>query len=283
MQNNDFCVFILSHGRPDNVRTYRTLQRLNYTGKLFIIVDNEDTTADKYIATFGKDKVIIFDKKAMADSIDEGNNFDNRKVIVHARNVCFEIAKKMGITYFIQLDDDYDGFYYRMVVGDDTTDKSVKDMGNLFDIFLDYYKSTNALSIAFAQGGDYIGGNVSGKADEIHKRKCMNSFFCSTKKEFRFVGSINEDVNTYTLLGSRGNLFLTIPLIALKQAATQSQSGGMSDIYKDLGTYIKSFTTILMHPSSVIVGLMQCKFPRLHHKIKWKNTVPVIIEEKYKK
>ncbi|GCZ20856.1 TPA: hypothetical protein N6771_000356 [Escherichia coli] len=41
---DDFCAFILTHGRPDKVLTYRTLRRAGYTGKIFIVVDDEDKT-----------------------------------------------------------------------------------------------------------------------------------------------------------------------------------------------------------------------------------------------
>ncbi|EFC6976332.1 hypothetical protein DFZ72_21860 [Escherichia coli] len=37
---DDFCAFILTHGRPDKVLTYRTLRRAGYTGKIFIVVDD---------------------------------------------------------------------------------------------------------------------------------------------------------------------------------------------------------------------------------------------------
>ena len=103
--DNNFAVFILTHGRPDNVKTYATLNKSGYTGEIYFIVDNEDKTIDKYIKNFGEHRVKVFDKKAMADKTDEGNNFDNRKVIIHARNACFYIAKELGIKYFIQLDD----------------------------------------------------------------------------------------------------------------------------------------------------------------------------------
>ena len=110
----------------------------------------------------------------------------------------------------------------------------------------------------------------------------MNSFFCSTDKPFNFVGSINEDVNTYTTLAARGNLFLTIPVIAIVQKDSQTQKQGMADSYKN-GTYIKSYTTVLMQPSSVKVSMMNAKHKRIHHSIKWVNTTPMIIDEKYKK
>ena len=283
MENKDFAVFILTHGRPDNVKTINTLNRCGYTGKVFFIVDNEDKSVDQYIANFGSDKVIVFDKKAMADAIDEGNNFDERRTITHARNFCFEAAKQVGVKYFIQLDDDYVAFEYRHAnkEGTELMGRCILNIDKIINLYLDFYKSTGFKSIAFAQGGDFIGGLHGGMVGKL-KRKSMNSFFCSTDRPFQFVGAMNEDVNTYTTLGSRGVLFGTIPSVSLNQAATQSQSGGITDMYLKYGTYCKSFTTVIMQPSSVTVKMMQTKYTRLHHSIKWNNTVPCIISENHK-
>ncbi len=91
-------------------------------------------------------------------------------------------------------------------------------------MFLNYYKSYRFNSIAFAQGGDFIGGIDNGKETyRFNKRKCMNTFICSTERPFEFVGAMNEDVNTYCTKGSRGELFLTIPFASITQTATQSQ------------------------------------------------------------
>jgi hypothetical protein len=111
----------------------------------------------------------------------------------------------------------------------------------------------------------------------------MNSFICSTDRPFNFVGSINEDVNTYTTLASRGDIFFTFTNLQLDQKDTQSQGGGMTDAYKLSGTYIKSFTSVIMQPSSVKVSMMNSNNPRLHHQVKWINTTPMIINNKYKK
>ncbi len=283
MENKDFAVFILTHGRPDNVKTINTLNRCGYTGKVFFIVDNEDKSVDQYIANFGSDKVIVFDKKAMADAIDEGNNFDERRTITHARNFCFEAAKQVGVKYFIQLDDDYVAFEYRHAnkEGTELMGRCILNIDKIINLYLDFYKSTGFKSIAFAQGGDFIGGLHGGMVGKL-KRKSMNSFFCSTDRPFQFVGAMNEDVNTYTTLGSRGVLFGMIPSVSLNQAATQSQSGGITDMYLKYGTYCKSFTTVMMQPSSVTVKMMQTKYTRLHHSIKWNNTVPCIISENHK-
>ena len=286
MENKDFCVFILTHGRPDNVITLKTLEKAGYTGKLFLVVDNEDKTLPKYIKNFGSEKVKVFDKKYYADNVDEGNNFDERRTITHARNACFDIAESLGITYFVELDDDYTSFEWRYESKDGLKllVHKITNFNYVINRYLAYFKDTNFMSIAFAQGGDFIGGvnNPYVKKRPL-MRKCMNSFICSTKRRFQFVGAMNEDVNTYTTLGSRGNLFGTIPMISLVQKQTQQQKGGISDMYLRYGTYCKGFTSTMMHPSGVKVSMMQADNPRLHHSIKWVNTVPMIISEQYKK
>lgn len=273
---NKLGVFILSHGRPNNIKTYKLLRARGYTGDVYFILDNEDKTIDEYKSLFGEKFVIVFDKKKYADMVDEGSNFDNRKVILHARNACFDIAEQLGYTYFIQLDDDYYSLGFRYLEGE----KKINKLDKVFEIVLNYYINTPRItSIAFSQGGDHIGGFSGIKL----KRKAMNSFICSTKRRFTFVGSLNEDVNTYTTLGSRGELFFTFTNINLSQGDTQKSGGGMTEAYELNGTYIKSFHTILMHPSGAKIKMMNSKFPRIHHSISWKNTTPMIIDEKYKK
>jgi hypothetical protein len=60
MENN-FAVFILTHGRPDNVKTYTTLRKCGYTGKVYFIVDNEDKHIEAYQKNYGIEYVKIFD------------------------------------------------------------------------------------------------------------------------------------------------------------------------------------------------------------------------------
>ncbi len=282
INNKDFAVFILTHGRPDNVLTFHTIRRMGYTGDIYIIIDNEDKSANRYYELYG-DKVVMFDKAAIAETFDEGDNFQDRRAVVYARNACFDIARKLGVTYFLELDDDYREFKYRINSQmnhpvDHFTVKKRLDF--IFDAILDYYKSINAKSIATLQGGDFFGGVEGfGKA----KRKCMNTFFCSVDRPFKFVGRINEDVNTYVWFQSLGNLFMSIPFIQIDQMQTQNNSGGMTDLYLDAGTYIKSFYSVMYSPSCVKVAMMGEKHRRLHHSVNWECAVPCIIPETYRK
>lgn len=283
--NEDFAAFILTHGRPNKVITYKVLRDCGYTGKIYLIIDNEDKTADQYYANYGE-QVIMFDKLAVAQRIDEGDNFNDRRSIIYARNESFEIAKKLGLRYFIELDDDYTGFWYRM---DDQfrsiiAINGIKNLDKIFSYLLEFYAAIPAKSIAMAQGGDFIGG-LKNKIDAsiTQRRKAMNTFICSPDRYFQFVSRMNEDVSTYTSYQSRGNLFMTIPFVSMQQLPTQSNSGGETEMYLKYGTYVKSFYTVMYQPSSVKIAMMNSRHPRIHHQIRWVNTVPYIIPEYFRK
>jgi len=284
MENKDFTVFIISNNRPNKVYTDTMLKKYNYTGTSYIVLDDEDKSVDQYITKFGVDRIKIFNKKEIADKTDEGNNFDNRRTTTHARNACFDIAEELGYKYFLVLDDDYTVFRYRYI-DKYITKGYVNNLDNLFLQTFKFYKNNKLISIAFAQGGDFIGGESCGllKNYIYNGRKCMNSFFCSTERRFWFLGQLNEDVNTYVTYGNKGGLFLTIPFVGLEQKATQLTNGGMTDAYLKYGTYVKSFTTVMMQPSSVFVAMMGFTKNRLHHRVIQKNTVPMIVKEMYKK
>lgn len=286
----NFCAFIISHGRPNKVRTYDALNKFGYTGPKYIVIDNLDKKSEDYYSKYG-DEILMFDKPEIAKKVDNGDNFNNLRTTTHARNACFELAKHLGYEFFIVLDDDYGSFRYRFINDTWITNSiapngySVNDLDGLFEVLLNFYTSINVKSISMAQGGDFIGGEGCGMIQSYFNlsRKCMNSFICSINRPFNFFSRLNEDVNTYLDLGSKGDLFLTIPFTGLEQEQTQKTGGGMTDAYLDGGTFVKSFYTVMYCPSFCKVSLMGVSKKRLHHSINWENAVPRIIEEKYKK
>ena len=221
----------------------------------------------------------------MDKNLDIGDNFKELRGVTYARNAVFDIAKKLGFKFFIALDDDYTSFAYRF---DKVYNYCHKPMHNLDDVLgsmLQFYIVSGATSLAMAQGGDFIGGKEGSPwANAVQlTRKCMNSFICSTDRPFKFVGRINEDVSTYVLLGSVGLLFFSLMQIGLNQHTTQENQGGLTEIYLDLGTYVKSFYTVMYHPSSVKIRCLFTANRRIHHRICWNNTAPKIVSETYKR
>ena len=281
MKIDDFAVFILTHGRPDRIHTLKTLEKQGYTGDWYLIIDNEDKMADEYYKNYG-DKVIMFDKKAISLTFDTADLSDDRRAIVYARNACFQIAKELGIKYFVEFDDDYTSFNLRYPKEGKLVARMLENLDDIFEMMLDFLEDTQALTVCFSQGGDHIGG-LTGRWKKGLIRKVMNSFFCRTDRPFQFLGRVNEDVNTYTYLGSKGELMLTTTDLMLVQLQTQSNQGGMTDLYLDSGTYLKSFYTVMYMPSAVEIREMGTANRRLHHHVKWNNCVPVILNERYKK
>ena len=279
---DDFCVFILTHGRANNMITMDTLKKCGYTGKCYIVIDNEDDQEAEYKKIYG-DKVIVFDKLAESKKFDTMDTQKNRNTIVYARNACFSIARQVGVRYFCELDDDYKAFHFRWVEGGKLKYKVVEDMDAVFSAYLEFLISSHADTVALAQGGDFIGGANGMNVKKRVLRKAMNSFICDVENPFTFIGRINEDVNTYTRLGSVGKLFLTATDCSLVQVQTQAGSGGMTGVYLDSGTYVKSFYTVMAMPSCVKIGTMGSSHKRMHHSIDWQHCVPKIINERWKK
>jgi hypothetical protein len=280
---NNFAVFILTHGRPNRVLTLDTLKKCNYTGKWYLVIDNEDNKANEYYEKYGKDKVLMFDKLAISKTFDTCDTFDDRRTIVYARNVCFKLAKELGIDYFLELDDDYTEFRFRVEKDGMLRTIYCRHIDEVFEAMLDFLDIPSISTVALAQTGDFIGGTESNVFKQKLCRKAMNSFFCKTNKPFTFIGRINEDVNTYVNLGTKGELLFTVAECSLDQLATQSNKGGMTDVYLDSGTYVKSIYSVITNPSCVKIGLMGQSNKRIHHKILWNYCLPKIISEKYKK
>jgi hypothetical protein len=279
MKLEDFIVFIGTHGRPNNVYTYKTIRDQGYTGDICLLIDNEDQSIEQYKKHFPDNEIYVFDKQKVADEIDVADNFPDKRSTVYFRTASFEIAKKLGKKGFVQLDDDYLKFYFKVVKDNKLKSILVQNLNNVFLYYIKFLENTNVLSIAMAQGGDYCGGMGNTYITHGFKRKAMNSFFCLTDRPFKFCSKLNEDVNTYLELQRTGAIFLTNPIVSLIQVQTQLTDEGMSTIYREQGTYVKSFYSVIYYPSAARCSR---RFNRIHHTITWDNVCPVIIRERIK-
>ena len=76
--------------------------------------------------------------------------------------------------------------------------------------------------------------------------------------------------------------------LKLVQKQTQQNGGGMTEVYLDSGTYVKSSYSLLYAPSCVKIFLLKDgrgikDRRRLHHKVNWNAAVPCIVRESVKK
>ncbi len=280
---DDFAVMLLTHGRADNVKTIRALEEGGYTGKVFIVIDDEDRQAEEYQKRYG-DKVRIFCKSEWADRIDDGDNSGDTRAVVYARAACVDIARQEGISWIVQLDDDYTAFYYKNDNDNRYCSKKIRRLDAVWSAMLDFAERANVACLAMSQEGDHIGGPNSNYNKTVRtKRKAMNSMFMRVDPPVSFVGKVNEDATMATLESLRGRLILTLMGLSLSQGVTQQNKGGLTDIYKDQGTYIKSMYSVLYAPACVKVKNMVVGEKRLHHIVDYDRCCPKIIREKHRK
>jgi len=280
---DNFAVLILSHGRPDNVLTYDSLRSAGFSGRVVIVVDDLDPTVPEYRKRYG-DEVFVFDKQATADETDLGDNFGGLSTVLIARNACYKIAEEIGVQYFMVLDDDYSEFHYRYGADNKYWARRIFQLDTVIGSMLEFVKTAPVSCLCMLQGGDYIGGAENRYSKSITLiRKAMNSFLCNTERPVEFLGRMNDDVNTYVVRGNTGALMMSTTQVSLNQALTQTSTGGLTGMYLELGTYVKSFYTVMMQPSSVKISTMGRYDMRIHHSIRWKNTVPMILSEDVRK
>lgn len=280
--NKRFAVFILTHGRAKTITTYRALRNNGYTGDIWVVIDNEDDQENLYREKFG-DEIIQFDKRDYLEKTDLGDLDDNRKIGVFARNFIQDKAIEMGYQYHLQLDDDIHGFQIRYVKDGRLKGKSIRDMDKVFDAMCDYMDETNITSLSFSLGAYLIGGAESREWGRQLIPKTMTTFLMRADDLNYFHMRMNDDITTSALNGMRGKLYYTIMPLCLEVDETQKQSGGMTEIYVDNGTYRKSFYTVMAMPSCTKIASMGINDFRCHHQISWNNCIPKVLNEKWKK
>lgn len=281
MMRNSFVACILTHGRAGRVKTVKALEKAGYTGDILLIVDDEDEQAEEYRRRYGADRVKVFSKAEYVEKAQTGcpSSDIKRGVILYARNACIDVARSEGFEYLIQLDDDYTAFEHREPSRGKMTTTPIKRIDEVFDAMCDFLRDSGFDTVAMAQGGDFIGGargtNKVITENLAFLRKAMNSFVMRSDTDFRFVGAINEDVNTYTLLGGLGRKICTVVPVSLVQTQTQKNKGGMTAEYLDDGTAVKSMFSVMMRPDCVGISTMAGRY---HHNVEWRYAVPKILE-----
>lgn len=278
----EFAVFIMSHKRANDVKTVKCLETGNYTGDWYIVIDDEDPDADIYFEKYGK-RVLQFCKMDEFKETDVGDLSDDRRCGVFARNAIQKFAKALGYSVHLQLDDDFDVISYRYIKNDRLVSKKCTDLDSVFYAMADYLTSTSITNLSFGLSSYYLGGADSRNFKDGMIPKTMGSFMLKASDPVKFIMHMNDDIATSSHAWSQGRMFFTVMACQVNTPETQAQSGGMTDIYKDNGTYRKSFYSVMLNPSFVKIGQQGRKYFRIHHHISWDNCCPKILGEKWKK
>lgn len=270
-------VYIISKGRPQ-CRTAVTLNKMKYPGEWYIVCGNNDDTISEYQRIWGKEKILIFDwyKEVVNSNLLDNFGVDTMSSgAVPVRNATRKISEARGELRHWQFDDDYVSFRHI----NKTYTSNVSMSGKLFEKELynlaEYAYNSDFANIGFCLGNESF-PNVSRKAG----RRVFNAHNLPSIKD-KFVewrGRMNDDLINAIDVFNKGKIEMSFRFMNLTLAATQSEDGGNTDIYKLSGTVRKTAYAILIAPSAVRLVI---KFGRYHHHVNWDKITPRIISNKY--
>lgn len=247
---NDFGMFILSHGRAGNVLTFDTLRRCGYTGKIFIVIDDQDEQQEDYKKEYG-DCVIVFDKREWAEKTDTIKATCDLRSVVFARNACYEIAKQLNMRYFCEFDDDLEEIRIRYLSDNKLRGKRVEDFDSIVDCMISFMESDNRIcSLSFGLDFDYIGGK-NGQYQKKLERMCFGFYFLRVDNPVPFIGITCEDMNAALKVCDSGNImFRVFDIMAYSPERTTNEGGNFS-LYNSMTKYVRNFYPVIVCPSGI--------------------------------
>ena len=273
-----FAIMIISHKRADTQLTYETLMRTNYTGAVYILVDDEDPQLEDYIKNYG-DIVKVFNKDKMLEITETVDNFQNKTNCVLPSTYCRLLAEELKLDYYMRIDDDISSIRERYVENGKLKGRDIKNIDKIFNAFIKYMENTNISCLSFGNEGGYIGG-ANGKFKKEIGRNNNQNFIMKTKDDLHFIGTRSEDFCMIANYSKVGKLIYEIYKIAIRSPERGSNEGGLQDDYAKAGLYVANFYGIIVAPYCCKIIERNNKFTL---KRDWDKFGPMLISEEYKK
>lgn len=248
-------VVILTHGRPKNQLTLKSLRRAGYTGDVVLLLDNEDKSIPEYVECLNsgeygdKVEIVVFDKQAVIMQTDTAESRPFRQFAVFARNAAELLAKERGWDYFCACDDDIIKFRHRYDDGEHIRSMIVTDFDSVLKEHLKLLEFAGVATMSFGITSSFMLGQTMDLTSSRF-RICFNFYLRNTEYTVDWSLNMWEDVITSVLCNMRGQVWLQSPYIQMDMMPiSASNSGGNSDVYKVTSKFRQEFYTIVACPS----------------------------------
>ena len=275
---DDFAVMICSHGRSETMTTYDMLRKQGYTGKIIVVIDDEDDQKELYESRY--ECVEVFSKDDYIGTFDEVVT-GNRNSVAFARNACFDIAKRHGLEYFCEIDDDMKVFQHRYIKDDLAKGYVIRNLDSVFDGMCDILNDDSIYSLSFSKGSEFIGGKGGRAFKRGFVQTCHCLFCMKTDKRVKFSSTLYEDLNTSLSYNHVGKLFLGIGLIQFISEEVGNQKGGAQVLYEKYSSFARAFSVLIARPDTIKIEFNKKVGYRV--RIHWDCVSPMIISDRWKK
>jgi len=273
-------IYIISKGRPQ-CRTAITLNKMNYSGKWFIVNGTNDETHEEYVKNWGKNRILLFNWADEVTRTDLLDNFGCEKMgsgAVPVRNATRRISEERGELRHWQFDDDYTSFSR---VNKDMKKNHKITNGKEFEYELNKI-ATFAHEVKLTNVGFCLGMEAFPQDAKGISKRVFNAHNMPSNKEMfmTWQGRMNDDLINAIRVYHTGRLEISFKFLSLILLPTQKEKGGNTDIYELSGTVRKTAYAVLIEPNATKLII---KFGRYHHQVSWEKISPKLLNEKFRK
>lgn len=272
-------IFIPSYHRPDNVKTVAYFLKLGYDPKkLHVILDDEADDREQYEANMAKlgVPVHVFDMEEARERFDYVHRpSPARRSAGQARNQFYDLAKRLGIDFYVVIDDDTNHYQIRPFANYKRM-AQLKDFERVFAAVKEFMQRQRIGLFGLSQTGDLMQIPYTG----LLRRKVMNTTFVDTRFIYRGERGVQDDdtsqfvtaMNEGYFLGSMGTG------LVLNQTPSAKAEGGLTDLYRELKLLNKSLVCPIQFPSCIHAERQEKNGGRLHHRIAYRYLAPVLMK-----
>ena len=261
----NFAIFICTHGRPYAQFTYNALRTAGFTGKIYLVVDDEDSTVPA-LQELGYD-ILQFCKQYYIDTVDIGRRRSDAKraAILYAKCACEDFAKELQLDAFVIADDDLTNLRYRYEEDGHLKSLKVSNLDKVVENYCEYMLESGVCMTSFGAMPLYMAGIVTPKKIE-EARIPYNILFRNTSIPFNWISEMNEDIIS-VLADKSGHYIQMLPFIKydMKELHAGAQ-GGMTANYKAMTLFQRVQTIIMYDPVSVYYIAMKTGITHAVHK-----------------
>ncbi len=274
-------IFIPSYHRPNNVKTVKWFLKIGYNPKkLHIVIDDvtDDIEDYKKTAESFQCNLHIFNMQESRSRYDYVHRPSKlRRSAGQCRNMFYDIVKKLNINFYLVIDDDtraYEIKPYAIY----TRQANLNDVNSVFLSIKNFMIKRKIGVFGLSQTGEMF----TVPDDRIFRKKVMNTTFINTKYIYRGEKAIQDnDTSQFVHIMNEGYFTGSLATgLALNQVLSASQTGGLTDLYKENKLLNKSLIIPIQFPSLCYASKQKRNGNRLHHRIVYKNLFPCIIKGK---
>lgn len=272
--------FIISYHRPKQMKTMAWLKKVHYPmSKVHVVIDDEGGDREEYektCADYGCNLHEFQLKKARRCFDFVHRKSKGRRAAGLCRNAIYDIAFDLGLRKWVVTDDDTSRYSIRYPA---TAERicTEYEFKCAITMVMDMMDRHRIGFFGLPQTGDLIGGV---KRWKWFIWKVMNTTFVDARFVYKPERGVQDD-DTSAFVGIMNEGYFTASIgygVTLQQTSSATQSGGLTDNYRENKLLNKSLVCPIQFPSAIYANFQRCNGGRLHHIIDNKYLMPRVLK-----